>query len=262
MSFIGRTDKLNRIKKIVPELSKLFFLLLRLPTLSRIKSGDKVQKTITLSMRLDSKQFVPFVLVIAFIGLVAIVFSSFNFNSKQLETFNSGLQEGTDQFLEAHVPVLQTGFLEQEMDSVQMATFADEPIIMLFAARWSDKSAQVVDQLEQIIARFDSVSSVYNPMTPKLVIALVLDTREGYVQQVEGEKLERSNGVSYESDEVFSERHLVVDGSTLFNEFQIPGIPTLIYLADGHILWTQVGYRNSSQLEPLISLLEGEIGNK
>lgn len=213
-------------------------------------------------MRLDSKQFVPFVLVIAFIGLVAIVFSSFNFNSKQLETFNSGLQEGTDQFLEAHVPVLQTGFLEQEMDSVQMATFADEPIIMLFAARWSDKSAQVVDQLERIIARFDSVSSGYNPMTPKLVIALVLDTREGYVQQVEGEKLERSNGVSYESDEVFSERHLVVDGSTLFNEFQIPGIPTLIYLADGHILWTQVGYRNSSQLEPLISLLEGEIGNK
>ena len=233
-----------------------------MPTPSRIKSGDKVQKTITLSMRLDSKQFVPFVLVIAFIGLVAIVFSSFNFNSKQLETFNSGLQEGTDQFLEAHVPVLQTGFLEQEMDSVQMATFADEPIIMLFAARWSDKSAQVVDQLEQIIARFDSVSSVYNPMTPKLVIALVLDTREGYVQQVEGEKLERSNGVSYESDEVFSERYLVVDGSTLFNEFQIPGIPTLIYLADGHILWTQVGYRNSSQLEPLISLLEGEIGNK
>lgn len=213
-------------------------------------------------MRLDSKQFVPFVLVIAFIGLVAIVFSSFNFNSKQLETFNSGLQEGTDQFLEAHVPVLQTGFLEQEMDSVQMATFADEPIIMLFAARWSDKSAQVVDQLEQIIARFDSVSSVYNPMTPKLVIALVLDTREGYVQKVEEEKLERNKGVSYESDEVFSERHLVVDGSTLFNEFQIPGIPTLIYLADGHILWTQVGYRNSSQLEPLISLLEGEIGNK
>ena len=109
-------------------------------------------------------------------------------------------------------------------------------------------------------------------MTPKLVIALVLDTREGYVQQVEGEKvegekvegekLERSNGVSYESDEVFSERHLVVDGSTLFNEFQIPGIPTLIYLADGHILWTQVGYRNSSQLEPLISLLEGNFGNK
>ena len=213
-------------------------------------------------MRLDSKQFVPFVLVIAFIGLVAIVFSSFNFISKQLKTFNSGLQEGTDQFLEAHVPVLQTGFLEQEMDSVQMATFADEPIIMLFAARWSDKSAQVVDQLEQIIARFDSVSSVYNPMTPKLVIALVLDTREGYVQQVEGEKLERSNGVSYESDEVFSERHLVVDGSTLFNEFQIPGIPTLIYLADGHILWTLVGYRNSSQLEPLISLLEGNFGNK
>ena len=207
-------------------------------------------------MRLDSKQFVPFVLVLAFIGLVAIVFSSFNFNSKQLETFNSGLQEGTDQFLGTYVSVLQTGFLEQEMDSVQMATFIDEPIIILFAARWSDKSAQVVEQLEQIIARFDSVSSVYNPMTPKLVIALVLDTREGYVQQVEGEKLERNNGVSYESDEVFSERHLIIDGSALFNEFQIPGIPTLVYLVNEQILWTQVGFRNSSQLEPLISLLE------
>ncbi len=213
-------------------------------------------------MRLDSKQFVPFVLVIAFISLVAIVFSSFNFNSKQLKTFNSGLLEGTDQFLEAHVSVLQTGFLEQEMDSVQMASFIEEPIIMLFAARWSDKSAQVVDQLEQIIARFDSVSSVYNTMTPKMVIALVLDTREGYVQKVEEEKLERNEGVSYESDEVFSERHLVVDGSVLFNEFQIPGIPTLVYLVNGQILWTQVGYRNSSQLEYLISLLEVEFGNK
>lgn len=213
-------------------------------------------------MRLDSKQFVPFVLVLAFIGLVAIVFSSFNFNSKQLETFNSGLQEGTDQFLGTYVSVLQTGFLEQEIDSVQMATFIDEPIIILFAARWSDKSAQVVEQLEQIVARFDSVSSVYNPMTPKLVIALVLDTREGYVQQVEGEKLERNNGVSYESDEVFSERHLIIDGSALFNEFQIPGIPTLVYLVNEQILWTQVGFRNSSQLEPLISLLEGDFGNK
>ena len=221
-----------------------------------------MQKIITLNMRLDSKQFVPFVLVIAFISLVAIVFSSFNFNSKQLKTFNSGLLEGTDQFLEAHVSVLQTGFLEQEMDSVQMASFIEEPIIMLFAARWSDKSAQVVDQLEQIIARFDSVSSVYKPMTPKLVIALVLDTREGYVQKVEEEKLERNKGVSYESDEVFSERHLVVDGSVLFNEFQIPGIPTLVYLVNGQILWTQVGYRNSSQLESLISLLEVEFGNK
>ncbi len=213
-------------------------------------------------MRLDSKQFVPFVLVIAFISLVAIVFSSFNFNSKQLKTFNSGLLEGTDQFLEAHVSVLQTGFLEQEMDSVQMASFIEEPLIMLFAARWSDKSAQVVDQLEQIIARFDSVSLVYNTMTPKLVIALVLDTREGYVQKVEEEKLERNKSVSYESDEVFSERHLVVDGSVLFNEFQIPGIPTLVYLVNGQIFWTQVGYRNSSQLESLISLLEVEFGNK
>ena len=213
-------------------------------------------------MRLDSKQFVPFVLVIAFIGLVAIVFSSFNFNSKQLETFNSGLQEGTDQFLEAHVPVLQTGFLEQEMDSVQMATLLDGPIIILFAARWSDKSTQVVDQLEQNIARFDSIYSVDNPTAPKLVIALVLDTSEGYIQQADGEKLQKNNGVSYEGDDVFSKRHLVVDGSALFNEFQIPGIPTLVYLVDGQILWTQVGYRNSSQLEPLISLLEVEFENK
>lgn len=233
-----------------------------MPSPSRIKSGDKVQKTITLGMRLDSKQFVPFVLVIAFIGLVAIVFSSFNFNSKQLETFNSGLLEGTSQFLEAHVSVLQTGFLEQERDSVQMATLLDGPIIILFAARWSDKSTQVVDQLEQNIARFDSIYSVDNPTTPKLVIALVLDTSEGYIQQADGEKLQKNNGVSYEGDDVFSKRHLVVDGSALFNEFQIPGIPTLVYLVDGQILWTQVGYRNSSQLEPLISLLEVEFENK
>ena len=206
-------------------------------------------------MKLDSKQFVPFVLVIAFIGLVAIVFSSFNFNSKQLETFSKGLQEGTEMFLGEYVTVLQTGFMDEKTDSLQLESLSDESILLLFAARWSEKSADIAYQVEQIMDILNTPSLNNDQKALKLVVALVLDTREGYDQELEGEKLSASNGVSYQNDYAFSEQHLIIDGSYLFNEFQVPGIPTLIYLKGGQILWTHVGFRNSSQLEPLNGLL-------
>tara|TARA_B100000900_G_scaffold403929_1_gene411620 strand:- start:212 stop:850 length:639 start_codon:yes stop_codon:yes gene_type:complete len=212
-------------------------------------------------MKLDSKQFVPFVLVIAFLGLVAIVFFSFNFNSRQLETFNSILQEETDLFLVDYVSVLQNGFLDQETDSLQLVSLSDQSIILLFAARWSDKSSEVVNQIEQIINRFNSTTTDYYKKAPKLVIALVLDTREGYGKQVEGIQLKGDNKRWYGNDHDFSKQYLIIDGSNLFNEFQIPGIPTLVYLMDGQILWTQVGYRNSSQLQPLTSLIKTRLGS-
>ena len=123
-------------------------------------------------MKLDSKQFVPFVLVIAFVGLVAIVFFSFNFNSRQLETFSSILQEETDLFLVEYVSVLQSGFLDQETDSLQLVSLSDQSIILLFAARWSDKSFEVVNQIEQIINRFNFTTTEYYEKAPKIVIAL------------------------------------------------------------------------------------------
>ena len=206
-------------------------------------------------MKLDSKQFVPFVLVIAFIGLVAIVFSSFNFNSKQLETFSKGLQEGTEMFLGEYVTVLQTGFMDEKTDSLQLESLSDESILLLFAARWSEKSADIAYQVEQIMDILNTPSLNNDQKALKLVVALVLDTREGYDQELEREKLSASNGFSYQNDYAFSEQHLIIDGSYLFNEFQVPGIPTLIYLKGGQILWTHVGFRNSSQLEPLNRLL-------
>ena len=212
-------------------------------------------------MKLDSKQFVPFVLVIAFLGLVTIVFFSFNFNSRQLETFNRILQEKNDLFLVEYVSVLQNGFLDQETDSLQLISLSDQSIILLFAARWSDKSSEVVNQIEQIINRFNATTTEYYDKAPKLVIALVLDTREGYGKQVEGIQLDGDNKVSYANDHDFSKQYLIIDGSNLFNEFQIPGIPTLVYLNDGQILWTQVGYRNSSQLQPLTSLIKTSFGS-
>ena len=181
-------------------------------------------------MKLDSKQFVPFVLVIAFIGLVAIVFSSFNFNAKQLETFSEGLQEGTEMFLGEYVTVLYTGFMDEKTDSLQLESLSDESILLLFAARWSEKSADVAYQVEQIMDLLNTPSLNNDQKALKLVVALVLDTREGYDQELEGEKLSASNGVSYQNDYAFSEQHLIIDGSYLFNEFQVPGIPTLIYL--------------------------------
>ena len=172
-------------------------------------------------MKLDSKQFVPFVLMTAFLGLVAIVFFSFNFNSRQLETFNRILQEKNDLFLVEYVSVLQNGFLDQETDSLQLVSLSDQSIILLFAARWSDKSSEVVNQIEQIINRFNATTTEYYEKAPKLVIALVLDTREGYGKQVEGIQLRGDNKVSYVNDHDFSKQYLIIDGSNLgfFNTF-------------------------------------------
>ena len=105
--------------------------------------------------------------------------------------------------------------------SQEQTCFDEAPLIMLIPLLVAAATVlvigiynqEVVNQIEQIINRFNFTSTEYYEKAPKLVIALVLDTREGYGKQVEGIQLNGDNKVSYVDDHDFSKQYLIIDGS-------------------------------------------------
>ncbi len=89
-------------------------------------------------MRLDTKYFVPFILGIGLIGMLAIIWSTFRFNSKQLETFNSKLSTEFRDYSEQELLVLQSGVWAEGLDSLRFSSIQQDGLIVLFSARWSE----------------------------------------------------------------------------------------------------------------------------
>ena len=54
----------------------------------------------------------------------------------------------------------------------------------------------------------------------------------------------------------YASDYTIVDGSLLYNRYQVPGIPTLVFQDSLQILWTHVGFRGPNQLLPLDALLK------
>jgi len=196
-------------------------------------------------MRLDTKYFVPFVIGIATIGILAIVWSSFRFNSKQLQTFNSELSTQFEAYTNQALPVLQQGVWAEGLDSLRFSELDTEALLVLFSARWSEKSSDLLAELES--------KTIESKRVP-IIIALVLDTKEGLDNaSATGMKISEN---TYTEDMTYASKYTIVDGSLLYNRYQVPGIPTLVFQDSLQILWTHVGFRSSEQLLPLGALLE------
>lgn len=196
-------------------------------------------------MRLDTKYFVPFVIGIAMIGILAIVWSSFRFNSKQLQTFNSELSTQFEAYANQALPVLQQGIWAQGRDSLRFSDLDAEAFLVLFSARWSEKSSDLLAELE---------SKTLESKRLPIIIALVLDTKEGLDSESASGMGFSEN--TYTEDMTFAPKYTIVDGSQLYNRYQVPGIPTLVFQDSLQILWTHVGFRSADQLSPLDVLLE------
>ena len=196
-------------------------------------------------MRLDTKYFVPFVIGIATIGILAIVWSSFRFNSKQLQTFNSELSTQFEAYTNQALPVLQQGVWAEGLDSLRFSELDTEALLVLFSARWSEKSSDLLAELES--------KTIESKRVP-IIVALVLDTKEG-LHNASATGMEISEN-TYTEDMTYASKYTIVDGSLLYNRYQVPGIPTLVFQDSLQILWTHVGFRSSEQLLPLGALLE------
>lgn len=163
-------------------------------------------------MKLDQKYFVPFMLVVAVVTMVVIVFSSFNFQSNQEKEFAEKTSQYSELLTDYHPFVVQK-------DSISLQQLNGDKVAVVFWASWSDRSAEMMHELDELISDEDDLV---------VVAALVLDATET-------------------AEPVLPEHQFIyIDGTRLFNTLMVPGIPSYFLLnEEGEVVATHVGYKGN-----------------
>lgn len=160
-------------------------------------------------MRLEQKQFVPFMIAVAIITMVIIVLSSFNFTNKQHERFVENVAE-SDSLTTLKMRVIGA------QDSVSIADLKGHKSILVFWASWSDKSTAMLDEIQLLQRDSDSL---------QVIAALVKDAEESLQE-------ERTY-----PDFIYS------DGAHFFNYLKVPGFPTyILFDEESRVLKSNIGY--------------------
>jgi thioredoxin-related protein len=174
-------------------------------------------------MKLDNKFFPAFMIVVAVLTVVAIVYSSFQHRVAQKERFEEAVQ-GSDSLQTRPLLVVNT------QDTVSLDQFKGEDVVLVFWASWSDKSDLL---LQEIFALQDQTNSL------TVVAALVLDATE-----------------SIENAQ-FIDGFIHVDGASLYNELKVPGIPSyVLFDKEGTFKYAHVGYQEGAGFSVLSQQLE------
>lgn len=175
-------------------------------------------------MRLEQKYFIPFMLVTAVITMIVIVISSFRHNQKLHDLFQESLAESDSLLIE---PLTIIG----ENDSLKLNNFQGNPTILVFWASWSDKSIEMLKEIEQFQNEYQDTLSV--------VAALVKDAKESLSEKKKFPKF------------------IYADGIELFNDLKVPGYPSYILFDEkGKVIHTQVGYKTGVAYDSLKSYLK------
>jgi hypothetical protein len=163
-------------------------------------------------MKLDQKYFAPFIGIGAVITMIFIVYTSFNFKAEQEENFRTNTQEFETLLTDPH-PYLSLG------DSLRLAELSGKRVIVLFWSSWSERSAEIMNEFDIF-----SANDQY-----EVVGAVVKDAAE--------------------SAELLIPNHdfLYIDGTKLFNDLKVPGIPSYFVLDErGDFIESFVGYREGA----------------
>ncbi|MEQ9310222.1 MAG: hypothetical protein RLN90_12275 [Balneolaceae bacterium] len=164
-------------------------------------------------MKLDQKYFIPFMVIVAIFTMIFIVLTSFNFKQQQQERFTE-FTLGYDSLLTKKHP-----FIHQE-DSIRLGDLSGSPVLLVFWSTWSEKSAALFDEIHVISKDIPDL---------KIVAALVKDVTES---------IEETN---------LSQDFIYIDGTILFNELRVPGIPSYVLLDEkGNLISTHVGYKEGA----------------
>ena len=160
-------------------------------------------------MKLDQKYFVPFMLVGAIITMIFIVYASFNFKAKQEANFRNNVSEFETLMTDMH-PVLASE------DSLNFNELAGKKVVLVFWASWSEKSAQILEELDQVAERDDV----------QIVGATVKDATET-------------------AEEVLPAHDFIfIDAAKLFNDLKVPGIPSyILFDEEGNPIDVTIGYK-------------------
>lgn len=160
-------------------------------------------------MRLKQEQFIPFMIGVAILTMVIIVFSSFNFTNKQHRQFKENVTESDSLVI---MPMRLVG----KEDKVQITDFKGEKTVLVFWASWSEKSTSMLDEIQVLKTANDSLT---------VIAAMVKDAEES----IGGER-------KYP-------QFIYTDGIHLYNYLKVPGFPSyILFDEDSKVLATQVGY--------------------
>ncbi len=175
-------------------------------------------------MRLEQKYFVPFMLLMGAISMVFIVISSFSFNANRQQRFKDNIT-ASESLLTTKMRVIG---LE---DSISVQLQAGEPTVLLFWASWSEKSTQMMEEIERYRNNGNHSLSV--------IAALVKDAEESLPE------------VQHFPEFIYT------DGVGLFNDLKVPGYPSFILFDEqGAVLYTQIGFQKGVAYDILNTHLE------
>ena len=105
-----------------------------------------------------------------------------------------------------------------QQDSLKLEELSGQKVVVVFWASWSDKSMDMFSELDQVMLDHPGI---------KIVAALVMDATE------------TAEPILPTHD------YLYIDGTRLFNELQVPGIPSYILLDEGGtVVAANVGYQS------------------
>lgn len=163
-------------------------------------------------MKLDQKYFIPFMVIVAIFTMIFMVISSFNFKERQKEQFTSYTLKYDSLLTKSHP------YLEKQ-DSLKLGDLTEKNTILVFWSSWSEKSTQLLVEMDEV-SKFDKSFNV--------VAALVKDATDS-------------------AEEAFLKHDFIyIDGTILFNELRVPGIPSYLVLdKNGNLLSTHVGFQKS-----------------
>lgn len=160
-------------------------------------------------MRLDPKYFNLFIAVCAVITLLVILFSTFRYVENQEEMFEVSLHQ-------VEIENRKLASINQS-DSLRIGDLKGDPVVIHFWATWSGKSKNMHPALSEIAGKHPDL---------KIVAASVKDGNELIKEYIS------------KTDFPF----IYVDGTDLFQDLQVPGVPSHIILKrDGTVSDMQVG---------------------
>lgn len=179
-------------------------------------------------MRIDPKYFNVFVLAVAVLAFLAIIYFTLKYRTNQTQTFFDQLKK-EEQLSQRWISYIH------EPDSVQIASFQGKVTVIYFWATWASRSEAAQAALHQLKQK--------QPDKLTVVAAAVKDNID----------FVNAFLMNYRPDFVF------VNGTQLYQDWKVPGVPSFVVLdKNGDIQQAIIGFRGPEDFIQLESLLEVE----
>lgn len=177
-------------------------------------------------MQIDNKYFIPFVLIVAVVSAILVAFFTIHIRQTRHQNFIQQIK-AQDSLKYAMMPVIAS------RDSVGVHSFQNKVVVLDFWATWTATfSEKAHEQLAGLIEKY--------PHKLVVIAAVVQDKPEKvkkYISQ-------------------FNYPFRYVNGTAVFEKFDLPGVPTqLVYSAGGGLISIFTGRADAARLDSLNKIL-------